>query len=166
MKKFKFLLVTGAILFNIAAPGVKAVSSDYKFGDLIVTEEKSHEIVKIDKTKFDSLPQSQITTSTPWQPKSTFSGVSFRDLLQYAGVKGQRLRVHALNDYWVDIPMSDVTNYNILLASKIDGKSFHIRDFGPYFVIYPVDSKSYDLNQPIYYSHFVWQVDSITVMEK
>lgn len=80
--------------------------------------------------------------------------------------KGSRLKVHALNDYWVEIPMSDVVNYNILLASKIDGKAFSIRDFGPYFVIYPVDERREELNSPVKFSKFVWQVDSITVVDK
>ncbi|HBS4005834.1 TPA: molybdopterin-dependent oxidoreductase [Klebsiella pneumoniae] len=167
MKKFKLTHLIGMVLLSwSASPAVKAVQPDYKYGDLRVTEQNTHREVIIDKATFDSLPVSKIVTSTPWQKKSTFSGVSFSDILKYAGMKGSRLKVHALNDYWVEIPMSDVVNYNILLASKIDGKDFSIRDFGPYFVIYPVDERREELNSPVKFSKFVWQVDSITVVDK
>lgn len=167
MKKFKLTHLIGMVLlFWSASPAVQAVQPDYKYGDLRVTDQNAHREVIIDKATFDSLPVSEIVTSTPWQKKSTFSGVSFSDILKYAGMKGSRLKVHALNDYWVEIPMSDVVNYNILLASKIDGKAFSIRDFGPYFVIYPVDERREELNSPVKFSKFIWQVDSITVVDK
>mgnify|MGYP000994153421 CR=1 FL=1 len=72
--------------------------------------------------------------------------------------------MHALNDYWVDIPISDVEDFNIILANKMDGKPLEIRNFGPYFVIYPLDSNPTKLNSPIYLSRFIWQVDKITVL--
>ena len=51
--------------------------------------------------------------------------------------------MRALNDYWVDIPVSDIEQFDILLANKMDGNPLKVRDFGPYFVIYPMD-KFYD----------------------
>ncbi len=167
MKNIKFTHLIGMFfLVCLASPSVQAVPPGYKYGDLLVTEQKTNRKVIINKATFDTLPVSEIVTSTPWQKKSTFSGVSFTEILKYADMNGSRLRVHALNDYWVEIPMSDVANYNIILASKIDGKPFNIRDFGPYFVIYPVDERREELNSPVKFSKFVWQVDSITVIDK
>lgn len=143
-----------------------ASAGEYKIGDLTIKEEKSHRSVTFSKENLDKLPKSSITTSTPWLPKTKFSGIRVKDVLEATGYHGKRLRVHALNDYWVDIPMSDVDNYNILLANKRGEQELRVRDFGPYFVVYPIDDNPSELSKPIYYSRSVWQVDSITVMEK
>nr|HBY1206077.1 oxidoreductase [Klebsiella pneumoniae] len=55
-------------------------------------------------------------------------------------------------------------DFNIILANKMDGKPLEVRNFGPYFVIYPLDSNPTKLNSPIYLSRFIWQVDKITVL--
>lgn len=74
--------------------------------------------------------------------------------------------MRALNDYWVDIPVSDIEQFDILLANKMDGELMKVRDFGPYFVIYPMD-KFYDkLNSPTYQARHIWQINGITVLEK
>ncbi|HEY3983483.1 oxidoreductase [Cedecea sp.] len=143
-----------------------ATAGEYNIGDLTIKDEKSHRSITFSKKNLDKLPQSSITTSTPWLPKTTFSGVRVKDVLEATGFHGKRLRVHALNDYWVDIPMSDVDNYNILLANRRGDQELRVRDFGPYFVVYPIDDNPSELSKPIYYSRSAWQVDSITVMEK
>jgi len=146
---------------------VSSVSAvEYRIGDLTIKDEKSQTSITLSKDMFEKLPKSAITTSTPWLPKTTFTGVRVKDVLEAAGYHGKRLRVHALNDYWVDIPISDVENYNIILANKRGTQELRVRDFGPYFVVYPIDDHPSELTKPIYYSRSVWQVDSITVMEK
>ena len=50
------------------------------------------------------------------------------------------------------ISVSDIEQFDILLANKMDGNPLKVRDFGPYFVIYPMD-KFYDkLNSPTFQS--------------
>lgn len=117
--------------------------------------------------KFNELPKTTIKTTTSWTPKDhpvKFEGVKIKDILHLVNAKGSTLRMHALNDYWVDIPVSDVEEFNIILANKMDGKPLKVRNFGPYFVIYPLDSNPSILNTPIYLSRFIWQVDKITVL--
>lgn len=151
-----------AMLFSISS----AVAGEYRIGDLTIKDEKSHNTITFSKESLNKLPKSAITTSTPWLPKTTFTGVSVKHVLEAAGFQGKRLRIHALNDYWVDIPMSDVENYKIILANKRGDQELRVRDFGPYFVVYPIDDNPTELSKPIYYSRSVWQVDSITVMQK
>ena len=56
--------------------------------------------------------------------------------------------MRALNDYWVDISLRH--KQFDMLANKMDGNPLKVRDFGPYFVIYPMD-KFYDkLNSPTF----------------
>lgn len=159
LKKYAAILFIG--LFSIIAK-----AEDRPIGDLRVTDGSTQTTVTLTKAMMDALPKTSITTSTAWTPKEKFSGTSFKDILTEVGITGKIVRVHALNDYWVDIPMSDVDKYNIILASKRNDTPLKVRDFGPYFVIYPLDEHYEELNKPIFYSRFVWQVEHITVDPK
>ncbi|MDM3535886.1 molybdopterin-dependent oxidoreductase [Serratia marcescens] len=159
LKKYAAIIFIG--LFSIIAK-----AEDRPIGDLRVTDGSTQTTVTLTKAMMDALPKTSITTSTAWTPKEKFTGTSFRDILTEVGITGKIVRVHALNDYWVDIPMSDVDKYNIILASKRNDTPLKVRDFGPYFVIYPLDEHYEELNKPIFYSRFVWQVEHITVDPK
>ncbi|MGP3159374.1 molybdopterin-dependent oxidoreductase [Serratia marcescens] len=158
-KKYAAVMFIG--LFSIIAK-----AEDRPIGDLRVTDGSTQTTVTLTKAMMDSLPKTSITTSTAWTPKEKFTGTSFKDILTEVGITGKIVRVHALNDYWVDIPMSDIDKYNIILASKRNDTPLKVRDFGPYFVIYPLDEHYEELNKPIFYSRFVWQVEHITVDPK
>ncbi|AHY09176.1 hypothetical protein [Serratia plymuthica] len=167
MRKLKSL----SILFILTL--LFSASSFAKVGDLYIDGEitnKNHGggyLLTMDD--FNKLKKSHIKTTTSWtEPGKVvdFEGVKFKDLLSLVGAHGKTLRMRALNDYWVDIPLSDVEQFDILLANKRDGTPLKVRDFGPYFVIYPLD-KFYDkLNSPIYQARHIWQVNSMTVIEK
>ncbi len=159
LKKYAAIMFIG--LFSIIAK-----AEDRPIGDLRVTDGSTQTTVTLTKAMMDALPKTSITTSTAWTPKEKFTGTSFKDILTEVGITGKIVRVHALNDYWVDIPMSDVDKYNIILASKRNDIPLKVRDFGPYFVIYPLDEHYEELNKPIFYSRFVWQVEHITVDPK
>ncbi|MBJ2078327.1 molybdopterin-dependent oxidoreductase [Serratia ureilytica] len=159
LKKYSAIMFIG--LFSIIAK-----AEDRPIGDLRVTDGSTQTTVTLTKAMMDALPKTSITTSTAWTPKEKFTGTSFKDILTEVGITGKIVRVHALNDYWVDIPMSDVDKYNIILASKRNDTPLKVRDFGPYFVIYPLDEHYEELNKPIFYSRFVWQVEHITVDPK
>ncbi|WP_072274591.1 putative pterin-binding protein [Serratia marcescens] len=159
LKKYAAIMFIG--LFSIIAK-----AEDHPIGDLRVTDGSTQTTVTLTKAMMDALPKTSITTSTAWTPKEKFTGTSFKDILTEVGITGKIVRVHALNDYWVDIPMSDVDKYNIILASKRNDTPLKVRDFGPYFVIYPLDEHYEELNKPIFYSRFVWQVEHITVDPK
>ncbi|HEJ7174895.1 TPA: oxidoreductase [Serratia marcescens] len=159
LKKYAAIMFIG--IFSIIAK-----AEDRPIGDLRVTDGSTQTTVTLTKAMMDALPKTSITTSTAWTPKEKFTGTSFKDILTEVGITGKIVRVHALNDYWVDIPMSDVDKYNIILASKRNDTPLKVRDFGPYFVIYPLDEHYEELNKPIFYSRFVWQVEHITVDPK
>ncbi|WDR02537.1 hypothetical protein PSQ19_18430 [Devosia algicola] len=70
--------------------------------------------------------------------------------------------VTALNDYSVDIPVADFSQFNVILAIKRDGDYMPVNDQGPFFVIYPFDSDTVLQGQP-YHGRAVWQVKAIAV---
>ncbi len=109
------------------------------------------------------LPQHSFVTSTPWYgaPRK-FSGPLLRDVLAAAGARGTRLRATALNDYVVNLPVSDTQQHGVLLAILLDDKPMAVRDKGPLFIIYPFDSNA-ALRNAVYYSRSAWQLKSIQV---
>ncbi|WP_162302958.1 molybdopterin-dependent oxidoreductase [Buttiauxella sp. 3AFRM03] len=124
--------------------------------------------VLISKNEMSKFERASIITTTPWtesNKKIHFEGVSLMRILKYVGAHGRVLKMHALNDYTVDIPIQDVQRYDILLASSMDGKNLEVKNFGPYFIIYPLDTYKDEINMPKYLSRFIWQVDEITVVK-
>ncbi|WP_164064079.1 molybdopterin-dependent oxidoreductase [Serratia marcescens] len=110
-----------------------------------------------------AMPVRSITTSTSWTPQRKFEGISVADILERVGAKGETLTFYALNDYYIDVPLSDVTKYNMILAYRMDGEMLKLRNFGPLFLVYPRDAAGPELNSPLYNSRFIWQVDRIVI---
>ncbi|WP_028450375.1 molybdopterin-dependent oxidoreductase [Chitinibacter tainanensis] len=111
----------------------------------------------------DKLPQYKMTVPTPWYPEpQTFEGPLLRDVLKLAGVSSGALRLSALNDYTIEIPASDAFTYDVIVASRLGGKTMSIREKGPLFIMYPFDQHA-DLRKTDYYRRCAWQLKLITV---
>ena len=92
----------------------------------------------------------------------TFRGVLLSTVLSALGVQDATvLRADALNDYSVDLPMSDVTELPVLLATRLDGEPMTVAHYGPLRVIYP--TTGYDLDPTVYDPRRIWQLSAITV---
>lgn len=117
----------------------------------------------LDMAMLSSLPQYEIRTPSPWfKDETTFSGPLLQDVLTLVGAQGEQLRITALNDYAVDVPVSDARQYQPILAWKRNGLPMSVRDKGPLFLIYPY--KDYpELRNDIYYGRAIWQIRSIAV---
>ncbi len=104
-----------------------------------------------------------VTTSTyePFVKKDmTFTGVPMADLLARAGIAAgaTKVRMHALDDYQVELRVADLADRRVLLATKADGASIPVRKGGPIRLVFPPGS-SVGRNQDLW----IWSVDSITV---
>lgn len=103
------------------------------------------------------------STMTPWyNDKVTFEGVPMSRLLEQVGASGATVAVTALNDYTIDIPISDFTTHQVILATKRDGNYMPIKDKGPLFIVYNYDS-NIELRHQRFYSRSAWQVAKIVV---
>ena len=110
-----------------------------------------------------ALPQQTFMTKTPWYPDSVkFSGPLLRDVLALAKVKGTDISAIALDDYKVQIPMSDAQQYDMILAHKINDEAIPVKTKGPLFVVYPYDSKP-ELQAFRFYERSIWQLKALTV---
>ena len=118
---------------------------------------------QFDRPMLEALGMDTVETTTPWYTGPVkFEGVSLAKLLKQVGAAGERISIVALNDYSSEIPMEDVTRYNVILAVKRNGEYMPVRDKGPLFIIYPFDSNP-ELKSQTYYSRSVWQVAKIVV---
>lgn len=157
-----------AILFA-AASSAEAETLPEPAGEVILTVDGAiantadGEEARFDVAALEALGLTTVTTSTPWTDGAvTYEGVLGRVLMEHVGAKGSRLMARALNDYLVDIPIADFTDYDVILAIKANGAYMPIRDKGPIFVVYPLDTHPGLLNNTIY-SRCVWQLARLTV---
>jgi hypothetical protein len=118
---------------------------------------------EFDVPMLEKIGISRLKTTTAWtEGRPVFEGVLVRDLLNLVGASGDKVTVVALNDYKVDIPMSDFKNYPVILAYRMDGQALRIKDKGPLWIIYPADDFP-ELNNKQTQNKWVWQVKEIQI---
>ena len=116
-----------------------------------------------DMDMLNALASRTTVTKSPWYDSAqTFTGPLGSALLAAVGASGTTLKVVAINDYVTEIPVADFNQYNVILATTLDGKEMSLRDKGPIFIIYPFDEQP-QLNNETYYGRSAWQVKSIEV---
>ena len=118
---------------------------------------------QFDRAMLEGLGMVVVETSTPWYKGSVkFEGVPLSKLMKVVEATGQRISAVALNDYSSEIPIEDITKYNVILALKRDGEYMQVRDKGPLFIIYPYDSAP-ELKTQTFYGRSVWQIAKLIV---
>lgn len=119
---------------------------------------------EFDRAMLQALPQHSYAARTPWfAQRRKYTGPLLRELLARVGAEGSTLRLAALNDYRIDIPVDDARRFDMLVACLLDDRPIGVRDKGPLLVIYPFDS-DVDLRNALYYSRSVWQLTTIDVL--
>lgn len=164
-----------AALFAFAAalatalPAVHAADLDRPHGKVVltvagaITTTNGDGVARFDMAMLDALPQRVTATNTPWtKEKTRFSGPLVTALLDRVGAKGATLKITALNDYMVEVPVADFQKWPVILATRKDGERMSVRDKGPIFVIYPFDEDPSLYNEK-YFTRSVWQVKTIEV---
>ncbi|WVT78098.1 molybdopterin-dependent oxidoreductase (plasmid) [Sinorhizobium chiapasense] len=119
--------------------------------------------VNFSRADLEAIGSATIATTTPWHDGViTFEGVPLSKLMEKVGASGKIAFVVALNDYATEIPLSDFSDYDVILAIKQNGNYMEVADKGPLFVIYPYDDKP-ELKSETYFSRSAWQVRTITI---
>lgn len=113
-------------------------------------------------TKIDT---TMIETTTIWTDgKQTFEGVSLDVLLAQLGVSEGTILATAINDYTVEIPVSDAVPGGPIIAYQMNGNAMSVRDKGPLWVVYPYDSST-DYQSEVIYARSIWQLDRLEIVE-
>lgn len=162
-------LLHGAAALLLAGLGTAARALEKPAGPVVLTlsgrvrSPNNGAAAEFDMAMLERLPQTSFTTRTPWYAQARkFTGPLLRDVLAAAGAQGTTLRAVALNDYWVELPVVDTAQYDVIVARLLDDKPMAVRDKGPLFIIYPFDAHP-DLRNPVHYGRSAWQLRTIEV---
>lgn len=110
------------------------------------------------------LPQVSFETSTLWtEGVLEFSGPSLKSVLEASGAGQGNIVMTAVNDYSVEMPQDIVSDELPIIANRINGEPFSVRDKGPLWVVFPYDSDT-ELQQELIYSYSIWQLNRIEVL--
>ena len=112
-------------------------------------------LVRLGTTEFE--------TETIWTDgPQTFVGVELVDLLAALEAEGDILRAVALNDYAVEIPVSDAVEGGPIIAFLRNGEEMSVREKGPLWLVYPYDSAA-EYRSEVTYARSIWQLARIEV---
>lgn len=132
---------------------------------LTVTGADGATVAHFDLAALDAMEQTAFTTTTIWTDGPVrFSGVALSDVLAAAGLSGTTLTMTALNDYAVDMPVSDIADDMPIVATRMDGAPMSVREKGPFWVVYDYDSDP-DFQTEAIYAQSIWQLNRLTLME-
>ena len=116
-----------------------------------------------DRDMLASLPPHRIEThTTVTDGVQVFEGFRMADLLSWVGARGDTVRASALNEYGVDIPMSDFDEFDVIVAYRMNEQELTVPDKGPLWIIYPRDD--HEVLQDIRYDYrWVWHLNRLHV---
>ena len=123
--------------------------------------------VVIELTEDDLLAMEQFTVRTENEfvdGMAEFTGPLARDVIALLNATDiETLKLTAVNDYAVDVPMSDILDYDVIFAMTQNGTRFSIRDKGPVWVIYPM-SDNVELKDRVYNDRLIWQLVKVDAL--
>lgn len=162
---FRFLLrfcvavmMTASALSALEAPKTRTILT--VSGAISVSNVDNSAVFDADMLR--ALEWQTVETHTPFvDGKTVFSGPTLAALLQELGVEDGVLVATALDDYTVEIPVSDAFDHNVILAMEREGKVLRIRDRGPIWIVYPVDHP--DQISDTLSARMIWQLSHIIV---
>ena len=156
-----------ALMAMTCATGVAAQDAPTATPEVLLTisgkVDAPEAALTFDRAALMALPVTTIETSTIWtEGTHTFTGVSLADLMDQLGVEDGTLLATAINDYTVEIPVSDAVAGGPIIAYLMDDAEMPVRDKGPLWIIYPYDSSA-AFRSEVVYSRSIWQLDRIEV---
>jgi hypothetical protein len=110
-----------------------------------------------------ALPKTSFTTTTMWtEGEQSFEGVELRSFLEALNVTEGRLIAAAINDYRIEMPISDVRAGGPIIAYMNNGQEMSVRDKGPLWIVYPYDSAP-EYQSEVVFSRSIWQLNRIEI---
>ncbi len=118
--------------------------------------------VRLDEDGLDSLGRVRVELYEPWvKQRMSFQGVWLADVLGATGIDDAAASLHltALDNYQVDIPITDVRAGGVLLATRTgDGGAIPIAEGGPIRIVF-ADGVASGANA----NQWIWSVTTIDV---
>lgn len=155
LRQLVLTLFSGVVV--AAGPMVAAADED----QLLRICQPDGQEIRFDRDGLENLPQVHFRTSTIWTASVIeFSGPTLKRILDDAGLGASEFRLNALNDYSVVIDYEDLTDEYPIIATRMDGEPFGVRESGPLWLVYPFDRGGF-LSSERTYSSSIWQLISI-----
>lgn len=149
---FVFICRRFPVLFSLA------IAAPLLAGETLLTIQTPAGAQSYDRDRLQALPQREVVTHTSvTDGPQSFVGPLMRDLLQDAGVTGGTVLAVALNDYEIDLPVTDFARYDVIAALEMNGIDLTPRDKGPIWIVYPRDAHR-ELQDIDYDYRWVWQL--------
>lgn len=118
-----------------------------------------------DLAALQELPKTSFTTETMWtEGPQVFDGVLLKDILDLNGIDKGTISAKAINDYAIDIPVSDAVVGGPIIAYALNGAPMSVREKGPLWIVYPYDQNS-DYQSEVVFSRSIWQLNRITIQQ-
>ncbi len=113
---------------------------------------------RFDREMLVGLGLHELTTSTTWTAgTSVFKGALASDVMDAVGAHGDTIHATALNDYEVEIPVSDFAKYGVVFALWKDDQELTARTKGPIWPVYPRDDYP-ELRNRASDKKWIWQL--------
>ena len=155
--------LSGAVILAAAFFTNAAIAQD----NILLTVTNFSQDVVVELTEEDLLAMEQFSVFTEngfVDGLVEFTGPLARDVVALLdGVEVETLTLTAVNDYSVDIPMSDMLDYDVIFALTQNGERLSIRDKGPIWVIYPM-TDHVELQDRIYNDRLIWQLVKVNAL--
>jgi hypothetical protein len=118
--------------------------------------------IQMDIATIESLGQVDYSLTDPFDDvQMSFRGVLMSKLLDLWQVPDDAtmLNIVALNDYAIDVPISDLRTYPVIFALQANGEYMPVSTRGPAMLVYPYGE--YELDPAVYNDYWIWQIKSI-----
>lgn len=150
--------LAAVLLLGLCGP-VTAASHD----PVILTVEGLDGDTEFSLAELEALGAETLSTTTIWSDGvQEFEGVSLLTLLKHLGVTDGTLVAKAINDYQIEVPVSDAVEDGPILAFRRNGAPMPVRDKGPLWLVYPYDQNP-DYRSEVIYSRSIWQLERIEI---
>ena len=132
---------------------------------LTLTNVSEGVVVELTEVDFLALKQFTVFTENEFVDGLVeFKGPLARDVVALLNdAEIETLKLTAVNDYTVELPMSELLDYDVIFAVSQDGVAFSTRDKGPIWVIYPM-TDNIELQDRVYNDRLIWQLVSVAAL--
>jgi hypothetical protein len=127
----------------------------------MVATKNAPEGATLDLKMLAAMPATTFKTSTVWtEGVNEYTGVSLAELVDSLGITGTMLHLYAINDYMVEVPLTDAVENGPIVAYLSNGTEMSVRDKGPLWLIYPFDDNN-AYQTDVIFARSIWQLNRI-----
>ncbi len=185
MKTFRLLVLSVVMILLVACSGqpktiYEEVSpATMKPGDAIpsptgevilivtgnISAKNNGDTLELDMATLEKFGVVKYDIDDPWMKTTVnYSGVLLSNFLKMVGASpsAENVRIIALDDYAVDITVTEVQKWPVLLATQSNGAYMSMAENGPTRILFPFGRYS-DIDVVLYQDLSIWNIKSIEV---